>query len=391
MIEVFKLFPLFGTIVGVVFALYFCFNKNIHKGNSNARYYLATALFLTSCNLMTWLFDDCLNFSWLVYLVYQFVGFVYLLYAKSLLDLDINRKKWFCAIGIISLLHLIIIAEYKEILIDFATDDYNKVSFGDLLIVLDYFMVYGLNVFSVYWVYKKVKNRSLESINKDDRLHWVWIKKVFGSISLIYFGAVSLLAVTVVMEILFNQALLAIEMNRATQLVYNLVIKVLSYDRVEMVITSIFIFSIAAWSIKIPVFASYQLPNSQPKPVKKYAKSTLKDEQGEDIWEQVKTLMDEKHLYRTPTLRLTDVANEIGKPLPHVSQVINEKTSMSFLDFINEYRVNEAKELIGSEKSEVLTILAIAYEVGFNSKTSFYNSFKKVTGTTPSEYKKSLI
>jgi AraC-like DNA-binding protein len=179
-------------------------------------------------------------------------------------------------------------------------------------------------------------------------------------------------------------------MNKFTAAIYYFVVKTGAYVKIEGFLTALFILSIAIWSMRIPVFASYQpIVLEEEKEVKKYAKSTLKEDQSDEIWNQIKELMEDKYLYRNPTLRLSDLVQEIGKPLPHVSQVINERMDMTFLDFVNQYRVKEAKELLCDEKVKSMTILAIAYEVGFNSKTTFYTSFKKVTGQTPSEYRKS--
>jgi len=66
--------------------------------------------------------------------------------------------------------------------------------------------------------------------------------------------------------------------------------------------------------------------------------------------------------------------------------VINEHMGMNFYNLVNEYRVNEVKERMKSEDMKQLTILAIAFDSGFNSKSSFNTIFKEKTGRTPSEY-----
>ena len=98
--------------------------------------------------------------------------------------------------------------------------------------------------------------------------------------------------------------------------------------------------------------------------------------------------MKDDKAYRNPEYRLNDLSSAAGKSLHHVSQVINEKTGMSFSDFVNKFRVEEAKELLVSSKTSHFTILAIAYDVGFNSKTTFYNAFKKECGITPTRYRR---
>lgn len=94
--------------------------------------------------------------------------------------------------------------------------------------------------------------------------------------------------------------------------------------------------------------------------------------------------------YRKPDLTLSSLSNQIRIPVHYLSQVINEKINCHFLDFINRYRIEEAKSSLIDQSSENYTIEAIAYEVGFNSKSTFYSAFKKVTNTTPANYRKSF-
>jgi len=70
----------------------------------------------------------------------------------------------------------------------------------------------------------------------------------------------------------------------------------------------------------------------------------------------------------------------------HLSQVINQQSGKNFFKFINEYRVEEAKRLLTDQSTQKYTILAIAYDCGFNSKSSFNTIFKQYTGKTPSDF-----
>ncbi len=81
------------------------------------------------------------------------------------------------------------------------------------------------------------------------------------------------------------------------------------------------------------------------------------------------------------------MAESIDSPLHHVSRAINENAGKSFSDFINDYRINKAKELLVSNDTKSNTIYAISLDVGFNSKTAFYTAFKKATGETPTQFK----
>jgi AraC-like DNA-binding protein len=68
--------------------------------------------------------------------------------------------------------------------------------------------------------------------------------------------------------------------------------------------------------------------------------------------------------------------------------MINQQQKGSFSDFLNAFRIKEVQDLLRSDKAKQLTILAVAFEAGFNSKTAFYNAFKKFTGKTPSQFMK---
>ena len=91
-----------------------------------------------------------------------------------------------------------------------------------------------------------------------------------------------------------------------------------------------------------------------------------------------------------PELTLAQLSKQTNIPSHYLSQVINEKMRCNFLDFINKYRVKEAQAKLANRKFDHYTIIAIAFEAGFYSKTTFYSAFKKFADTTPSSYRKSL-
>jgi AraC-like DNA-binding protein len=106
------------------------------------------------------------------------------------------------------------------------------------------------------------------------------------------------------------------------------------------------------------------------------------------ILKQIKSGMDIQKLYLNPTLTLAEFAKEIKLNPKIVSQQINTGLRKSFNDFVNEYRVEEVKKRLNSADLERLTILGIAYESGFNSKTTFNRIFKEFTGVAPRDFLK---
>ncbi|MDE3057805.1 MAG: AraC family transcriptional regulator [Bacteroidota bacterium] len=88
------------------------------------------------------------------------------------------------------------------------------------------------------------------------------------------------------------------------------------------------------------------------------------------------------------TLTLTKLSAQIGIPRNQLSLVINSKFNANFYTFVNTFRVEEAKRLITDPKNKNFTILSLAFQAGFPSKSSFHDIFKKFTGMTPTEYQR---
>ena len=123
---------------------------------------------------------------------------------------------------------------------------------------------------------------------------------------------------------------------------------------------------------------------------KKYKSSSLTDQDSEKYRANLMDLMENQKLYSEPELKMNEVADLLGVTSHALSQIINEKFDKSFVDFVNEFRVNEFKKRVSSINGEKTNILSIAMEVGFNSKSAFNAAFKKITNQTPSNYKKGL-
>lgn len=119
----------------------------------------------------------------------------------------------------------------------------------------------------------------------------------------------------------------------------------------------------------------------------KYVGSVLTDTESKTILERLQLYMKVEKPYLEAELTLDQLAEQIGVRPKILSQVINELLKQNFFDFINRYRIEEAKRLLTNPEDKKITILEVLYEVGFNSKSSFNTLFKKHTGLTPSEFK----
>ncbi|HVG29162.1 MAG TPA: helix-turn-helix domain-containing protein [Pyrinomonadaceae bacterium] len=125
-----------------------------------------------------------------------------------------------------------------------------------------------------------------------------------------------------------------------------------------------------------------------PAAAKKYARSSLTPEKAERSLKKLLHLMTAERAHRDSELTLQKLAARLSLPANHLSQLINERLGQSFADFVNSHRVREAQRLLTDPSASHLSILGIAEEVGFNSKSTFNQVFKKQTGMTPSEFRK---
>lgn len=120
----------------------------------------------------------------------------------------------------------------------------------------------------------------------------------------------------------------------------------------------------------------------------KYASSTLREDEKKELLKKLQLHMQQAKPYLEPELTLDDLAAQLSTKPKVLSQVINELLQQSFFEFINNFRIEEARRLLTNPTDKKITVLEIMYEVGFNSKSSFNTIFKKQTGLTPSEFKK---
>jgi AraC-like DNA-binding protein len=164
-----------------------------------------------------------------------------------------------------------------------------------------------------------------------------------------------------------------------------------SYEMGYMwLLVSIFMYIIGYFGIRQPEIFSGELQEEQlssQRGKKKYEKSALSPEQAETILQRLQALMQSSKPYLVPTLTLPSLSKQMNVSPHHLSQIINERLSQNYFEFINSFRVKEAKRLLKDPGNQHLTLAAIGFEAGFNSVSSFNSIFKKITSLTPSEYR----
>ncbi|MDM1072441.1 helix-turn-helix transcriptional regulator [Empedobacter brevis] len=135
--------------------------------------------------------------------------------------------------------------------------------------------------------------------------------------------------------------------------------------------------------------------NSELKPIKKVVSkeksiSEINEEKNKEI-ESLKDFMVKNEPYLDSSLTIQDLAEQVEMPVKDLSTLINLYMDKHFFDFVNEYRIEKAMQILKDASQKELTVLEILYKVGFNSKSSFNTSFKKYTGKTPTDFRKEAL
>lgn len=127
--------------------------------------------------------------------------------------------------------------------------------------------------------------------------------------------------------------------------------------------------------------------SSQTESEEKYRQSGLPRSLAGKLAEGLELLMEREKLYHLNDLRLETLAKKLNTSKHFVSQVINQHFKMNFFEYVNLKRIEEAKQLLRTTRREELNVIEVAYAVGFNNKGTFNSVFKKVTGSTPTEFR----
>lgn len=237
--------------------------------------------------------------------------------------------------------------------------------FSILFLVSDFFYLIWFKA-----LLNKYKKLALDTISDPDLIKLDWLNGIF------YFWMASLALLLPLTILSIGGILLEIEsVNFLLQLDY-----------------LIFIFLLGYFGFKqTAVFNDlYSIRNNDGRR-KTYERSALTPMQAQDYHQNLTKLMEEEKPYLNGELTAQNLASKLGISTNYLSQILNQNQQQNFFDFINAYRVEEVKSRVASPRYQNYTLLAIALESGFNSKTSFNTVFKKNTGMTPSQYHKSIF
>jgi len=220
-----------------------------------------------------------------------------------------------------------------------------------------------------YLLLRKYKKNVLDSISNADVINLNWLSLLF------YVWAVSALVLFPISVLTVGRDWMPVSLTHALLQISNVV----------------FIFIVGYYGFKqTTVFANsrHQIevaPKKNP-----YQRSGLTKLHSADIHSQLLNLMTERRPYLNGDLTASELAEQLGVSANHLSQVLNQEQHQNFFDFVNSYRVREVQRKMKDSAFDHYTLLAIALDSGFNSKTSFNTVFKKLTASTPSQYFKEL-
>jgi len=243
-------------------------------------------------------------------------------------------------------------------------DDFRTFAIGLLIAILISGLVYS--IFS-YRLALKHKRRIDRQFSYREGISLGWLRNCILAIGLVFLSAIVVYLLRDLLGIPFQF--------NPEYIIYTIMI--------------IFIFYIGYFGIKHENIFINTLPitNAETETAatsEKYKHSGMNSSLARGLYEKLVKIMEEEKPYLEPKLSLSELAQGMGISPNHLSQVINQEAKMNFHDFVNRYRVDEFLQM-APEKTHY-SLLALALESGFNSKSSFNYIFKKQKGLSPSQY-----
>ncbi|WP_303317498.1 helix-turn-helix domain-containing protein [Flavivirga abyssicola] len=365
--NVYNVLILAGIIHGFIFSLIIFLNKNL---NSKTNYLLAfTILSLAFSNLQYWFIDTGIiprykyDNNSLLFIPFEFLMLpFFFLFVKSYLNKKINRLEYIYLFipFLLSIVYLLVR--------NFLNDDLAIIKIFNL--VVEYIsIIFSITiivlVFRLLIIYQK--SHSKYSIH-DVIIKTKWLKRIlFLGILLCVLWGISLS----IFKNLFNGGYYHL---------YPLWIGL----------------SILIYWIGYSAILQKHLYQERKEIRKKISNKSHKkllpinNKAKSATYLKIDGLIIDNKLHLDPSLSLKTLSKKLNLSEGYISQLINKNSNLSFNDYINSLRINDAKEMLTNDNYKNYTILAIGLESGFNSKSSFYAAFKKFTGQTPIEYKKGV-
>lgn len=194
-------------------------------------------------------------------------------------------------------------------------------------------------------------------------------------------------------------------------------LKFISYFFLIAVLVSIFVYFLSLFELNLPLYISFssaiiivsliyaigyfaiqqpgifnnELCEIEQAIVSEDKIEKINNSNFDDYYTKLLKNLEHKKTYLNPELTIKNLSEELSIPVYILSKVINEKAGLSFRVFINKYRIKEVQTALQNPANEKEQIIQLAYEAGFNSKSTFNYYFKKYTGKTPTQYRNLVL
>ncbi len=258
--------------------------------------------------------------------------------------------------------------------------------------------IYFLEIALMVYAFRILQNHKKELANfySDlDNKSFTWLKSIFGLNILIHFLSISTfifdLSYIAIVEYSIDISALGLTVFMIFWISYN------GFSQSEIFQQQLFLTTENNISVKISNLAVTQTIILEKEIQKHVQIGKLRDKKEPIISEidlqrfnEIKEKIKEQELFTNPKLDLRGLSEALDLKEKELSRLINECGKVNFYQFINEFRIQKFKQLIQSSKAHQFTLLGLATEAGFSSKSTFYTAFKKLEGMTPKQYEKSI-
>jgi AraC-like DNA-binding protein len=251
-----------------------------------------------------------------------------------------------------------------------------------MLILISAIMISGVVYVALsLWLLRKHKQMIQDQFSSSDKINLAWLRYLIYGIGVIWlfvlFGNDTMIFNTVVVFVFFLGYFGINQVGIFSQQ-FSLEKKVELTEQIHSKSPEFFEFAKADSDIN-------HLTNDQT--IKgKYLRSSLSETAAIEIHKRLTYTIDEEKHFTNPELTLAELAVTLDVHQNILSQVINSFEGKSFYDYINNKRIEEFKRIVALPENQKYTLLALAHDCGFNSKSSFNRNFKKATGSSPSDY-----
>lgn len=248
-------------------------------------------------------------------------------------------------------------------------DSAGIIIFGIMYLFMGYILFYF--IFKSYQAIRKYKKNVLQIYSYHDNIDLLWLRRL-----IVYFLVICIS--TILLSILFFYTNISLAFT----------------DFIYYVMLVAFVFLLAYWGYQQGNI--FQFEKQEENFITKDEKESLQTNNFRATGKlsneakKLEKIMNQEKPFLNPTLSIHDLSQIINIPAHQLSKIIHKEFGKNFFEFVNEYRINQFKDYIKLPKYKNYTILGIALECGFNSKSAFNRIFKEYTGQTPGEFKKNL-